>query len=282
MLFGNHLGEFDKLKYICRVLTILLIVSFLGNLTTGFLTYSLARSKRTIIVPSTISASLEVSDVEGDADYIRQMSIYAVGLLYQYTPFNAAARFQEFLFNFIPSQHVNYLRAQLQKQLKEIQRTKIAETIHIDNVFFEKKNTVLLTGVLTRYSIGEQIGNEKIYIDLEYRFINGGFKIEVIRNITAQEYNLRARNYTDQQRKRAKRADERNDRVIEQHEKENPKPLDVGPDAQNASELFRSAPEFSGSNSSSPGDPDDSSEEFDRVRGTELFGEILDESEEQQ
>ena len=274
MLFGNHLGEFDKLKYICRILTILLIVSFLGNIVSGFLTYSLARSKRTIIVPSTISASLEVSDIDGDADYIRQMSIYAVGLLYQYTPFNAAARFQEFLFNFIPTQHVNYLRAQLQKQLKEIQRTKIAETIHVENVFFEKKNTILLTGVLTRYSVGEQIGHEKIYIDLEYRFLNGGFKIEVIRNITAQEYNLRVRNYTDQQHKRNLRADERNERVIEQHEKDNPKPFDDGKDVQNSSELFKTAPEFSRGDSSDPASSGNNG--YDEAKGNELFREPIE------
>ena len=270
MLFGNHLGEFDKLKYICRILTILLVVSFLGNIVSGFLTYSLARSKRTIIVPSTISASLEVSDIDGDADYIRQMSIYAVGLLYQYTPFNAAARFQEFLYNFIPTQHVNYLRAQLQKQLKEIQRTKIAETIHIENVFFEKKNTILLTGVLTRYSVGQQIGHEKVYIDLEYRFLNGGFKIEVIRNITAQEYNLRVRNYTDQQHKRNLRADERNDRVLEQHEKDNPTVVDYGKEAQNSSELFKTSPEFSSGDSS---DPASSNNGYDETKGNELFRE---------
>jgi type IV conjugative transfer system protein TraE len=220
MLWTKFIGEHDKLRYLCTVLAFLLAVSLLGNLAEGFLVYSLARSKRTIITPSHIAAQIEVSDFEGDPSYIRQMSIYAVELLYQYTPYNAAPRFQEFLINFVPTRNIDVLRVQLQTRLHQIQETKVSESFHVEDVVFEKKNTLLMSGFLNRFTAGQQIGNEKIYLEMEYRIVNGGLKIEVIRNITAQNYNTRTRLSTDVERKSAKSAESRNERVRSKNERE--------------------------------------------------------------
>jgi type IV conjugative transfer system protein TraE len=220
MLWTKFIGEHDKLRYLCTVLSFLLAVSLLGNLAEGFLVYSLARSKRTIITPSHIAAQIEVSDFEGDPSYIRQMSIYAVELLYQYTPYNAAARFQEFLINFVPTRNIDVLRVQLQTRLHQIQETKVSESFHVEDVVFEKKNTLLLSGFLNRFTAGQQIGNEKIYLEMEYRIVNGGLKIEVIRNITAQNYNTRTRVNTDIERKNAKSVESRNERVRNKNERD--------------------------------------------------------------
>jgi type IV conjugative transfer system protein TraE len=220
MLWTKFIGEHDKLRYLCTVLSFLLAVSMLGNLAEGFLVYSLARSKRTIITPSHIAAQMEVSDFEGDPSYIRQMSIYAVELLYQYTPYNAAPRFQEFLINFVPTRNIDVLRIQLQTRLHQIQETKVSESFHVEDVVFEKKNTLLMSGFLNRFTAGQQIGNEKVYFEMEYRIINGGLKIEVIRNITAQNYNTRTRHSTDIDRKSAKSVESRNERVRSKTERE--------------------------------------------------------------
>jgi type IV conjugative transfer system protein TraE len=220
MLWTKFIGEHDKLRYLCTVLTFLLAVSLLGNLAEGFLVYSLARSKRTIITPSHIAAQMEVSDFEGDPSYIRQMSIYAVELLYQYTPYNAAPRFQEFLINFVPTRNVDVLRVQLQTRLRQIQETKVSESFHVEDVVFEKKNTLLMSGFLNRFTAGQQIGNEKIYLEMEYRIVNGGLKIEVIRNITAQNYNTRTRLSTDVERRSAKSVESRNERERKKAERE--------------------------------------------------------------
>ncbi|MDR3176942.1 MAG: type IV conjugative transfer system protein TraE [Desulfovibrio sp.] len=213
MLWNNFLGEHDKLRYMTTALSFLLAVSLLGNLAEGFLVYSLAKSKRTIITPSHIAAQMEVSDFEGDPSYIRQMAIYAVELLYQYTPYNAAPRFQEFLINFVPTKNIDLLRVQLQGRLRQIQETKVSESLHVEELIFEKKNTVLMTGFLNRFTAGQQIGNEKIYLELEYRIVNGGLRIEVIRNISSQTYNTRARLLTDTERKQVKSTESRNERA---------------------------------------------------------------------
>jgi type IV conjugative transfer system protein TraE len=213
MLWTKFFGEHDKLRYLCTVLSFLLAVSMIGNLAEGFLVYSLAKSKRTIITPSHIAAQMEVSDYEGDPSYIRQMGIYAVELLYQYTPYNASARFQEFLINFVPTRNIDVLRVQLQTRLHQIQETKVSESFHVEDVVFEKKNTLLMSGYLNRFTAGQQIGNEKVYLELEYRIVNGGLRIEVIRNIPAQNFNTRTRITVDTERKSSKAAESRNERV---------------------------------------------------------------------
>jgi type IV conjugative transfer system protein TraE len=216
MLLGNLIGAQDKLKYMCTVLVVLVCLLLVCNLIEGFLLYSLARSKRTIITPSYLAASMEVSDTDGDPSYIRQIAIYAIGLLYQYTPYNATDRFQEFLVNFVPAKNIDLLRAQLQDRLRKIQETKVSESFHIEEVVFEKKNTLLMSGVLNRYTAGQQVGNEKIYLEIHYQVINGGFRIEVITNVSAQNYNARLRSLTNAGRAAAKSVDQRNKRVQEQ------------------------------------------------------------------
>ena len=216
MLLGKLIGEHEKLRYMCTVLVVLVCLLLVCNLTEGFMLYSLAKSKRTIITPSYLAASMEVSDSDGDPSYIRQIAIYSISLLYQYTPYNATDRFQEFLINFVPAKNIDLLRVQLQDRLRKIQETKVSESLHVDEVVFEKKNTLLISGVLNRYTAGQQVGNEKIYLEIHYHVVNGGFRIDVITNVSAQNYNARLRSLTSAGRAAAKSADQRNKRVQEQ------------------------------------------------------------------
>lgn len=188
MLLGKVRSEFDRLKFRAASQTVIIVVLGIGLTVNGFLLWSMSRSKRTIIIPSTVLAQIEVSDIDASPQYIRINTAYALSLLYSYTPASAAARFEEFLVSFVVPDKAQELRTVLLERLRQIQSVKVSESIEIEELVFEQRGALLVRSKIYRYTLGHPIATDPLYLRILYRITDGNLKISSILNLNAAEY----------------------------------------------------------------------------------------------
>lgn len=193
MNFKQFAHTWNGLKSQVKIQNFTIMVLALSIVVLSLLYYSATRAKRTVIVPSTIMAAMEVSDTDASPDFVRISTVYALSLLYSYTPATAAARYEEFLVAYVQLDKVRELRPMLMDRLRQIQSVKVAEQLEVEDFIFEKRGAVLVKGKTHRYSIGEPIATEGIYLRVLYQIRDGNLKIQSLMAMDAPEFNRRVR-----------------------------------------------------------------------------------------
>lgn len=160
-----------------RLLKFAVVVIGLGLVLNAFITYTLSRRARTIIVPPIVNARFEVSGSKLSDEYVKLMTRYVMSLAANYNPATARSNFDELLSLFDPD------------SFGEGKRTfyKLADTVetaHVTGSFFIQKITVdenkrqILVEGQKRLTANEQKVEEgpETYV-IDYGNNNGRFAI---------------------------------------------------------------------------------------------------------
>lgn len=225
MLWEKFQSRFEELRFKVKFQNISIIVLTIALTSMSFLFYSAMRAKRTIIVPSTLMAQLEISDIDASPQFIKTNVGYALSLLYSYTPASAASRFEEFLISFVQLERAKELRILLLDRLRQIQQVKVSESIEIEDLVFEKRGALLVRSKIYRYTLGYPIATEPLYLRILYQIRDGNFKISSLVNLTTADYSRLLRSQQidgkkieeqDRKRERGERNKEKADEREEQ------------------------------------------------------------------
>ena len=169
---------FMRFVIIVMCLTILVMSGFL---------YKMADSQRTIVVPSHLKSKVRVSNDYASPSYVRVMTSYLMGLLYDYTPYNINKRYTEFLY-YVPVESYKEVKSKLDTRIAEIERTHVSEDLKIEKFKIAKDGLALIQGKVTRYASGQTIGNEEIRLKVRYQINHGGFQIVGFKSLSDREY----------------------------------------------------------------------------------------------
>lgn len=148
----------------------------------------MANRARVIIVPTHLAAQVEMQGEKASPEYIRIMLLHMTGLLYTYTPNNIMDQYREFL-AYLPAEKLLSVKEQLQHRIDQIAKLKINETFLAKDVLFYQPGVGLVSGRTIRWSAGQELATEELYLKYEYQIKNGGFRIEAISLLTAGEFN---------------------------------------------------------------------------------------------
>jgi conjugal transfer pilus assembly protein TraE len=172
--YVNQLSDHQASNKLLKVTVILLTGALLLNM---FMTYILSKRARTIVVPPVINTQFEVSGDKLSDDYVRLMSRYIIGLVYNFNPDTAKASFEEALSLWDPETY-----SERQKEFYEMLDT--IKTAHVSSTFYiqtvridDKKKEIEIQGQKKQYSNDNIIRNGPETYTIEYKNINGRFHI---------------------------------------------------------------------------------------------------------
>lgn len=147
-----------------------------------------ANRARVIVVPTHLAAQIEMRGERASPEYIRIMLLHLTNLLYTYTPYSIMEQYREFL-AYLPAEKILSVKEQLQHRIDQIAKLKINETFLAKEVLMPKPGVCLVSGKTIRWSAGQELATEELYLKYEYQINNGGFRIEAISLLTSGEYN---------------------------------------------------------------------------------------------
>lgn len=177
MEMNKYIEQRNNLIANNRLLKLAVVMIGLGLVVNAFVTYSLSKRARTIIVPPVVNARFEISGYRLSDDYVKLMTRYIMGLAANYTPTTARNNFDELLGLYDPDTH-----GEGKKTLYKLADT--VETAHVTGSFFiqkitidENKRQILVEGQkrLTANEKKVEEGSETYIID--YGNNNGRFAI---------------------------------------------------------------------------------------------------------
>lgn len=169
-----------------RLLKFAVIMLGLGLVGNAFVTYSLSKRARTVIVPPVVNTRFEISGSRLSDEYVKLMTRYIMSLAANYTPLTARNNFDELLGVYDPDSH-----DEGKKTFYKLADT--VETAHVTGSFFiqkiavdEKKGQILVEGQ-KRLTANEQKVEEgpETYV-IDYRNNNGRFAILNLSRKTTQ------------------------------------------------------------------------------------------------
>jgi len=148
----------------------------------------MAGRARVIIVPTHLAAQVEMKGERASPEYVRIMLLHMTNLLYTYTPYNIMEQYREFL-AYLPAEKLAPVKEQLQHRIDQIAKLKINETFQAREVLLSAPGVCLVSGKTVRWSAGQELATEELYLKYEYQIKDGGFRIEAISLLTSGEYN---------------------------------------------------------------------------------------------
>lgn len=182
-LYSDHLkdasSKFKLSMYSNIVMAIIIAALAITN-------QYLARTVRTIIVPTHLAAQLEFKGSHASPEYSRVMLIYMTHLLYTYTPKSITTQYKEFL-AYVPAESLDGVKANLQKRINQISKLRVNETFmpnSENDVIFLDDNTAVVDGRTIRRSGSEELATEDLILKYSFRITNGGFRIDEVSLLT--------------------------------------------------------------------------------------------------
>jgi conjugal transfer pilus assembly protein TraE len=160
-----------------RLLKLAVVTIGLGLVVNAFITFSLSKRARTVIVPPVVNTRFEISGSRLSDEYVKVMTRYVMSLAANYTPITVRSNFDELLGLYDPGSY-----AEGKRTFYKLADT--VETAHVTGSFFiqkitvdENKREILVEGV-KRLTANEQKVEEgaETYI-IAYVNDNGRFSI---------------------------------------------------------------------------------------------------------
>ena len=177
MNLSHYLEEKQNVVATNRLLKFVMIVLGVALVVNGFITYSLSKRARTIILPPSVGAAVEVSGDRLSDEYLRMMTRYVIGLVCTYNPASARRNFEEALGLADPDAY-----PQLKKELYELADT--VEMAKVTNVFFirrilvnDRERRIEIEGDKKQYANEQKIKDVPEAWILEYTNRNGRFAV---------------------------------------------------------------------------------------------------------
>lgn len=188
MLWSNYKGKIDTMRFKITAQLITIVFLSLALTVSSFVSYSSFRSKRTVIIPSTINAALEISDIDASPSFLKTSIFYALSLLYSYTPDSVTARYQEFLVSFVDSSKIQELREDMSDRINSINKTKISQSFEPEEIVYIRNGVALVSGRLFPSVLGQAISTDVLFLQVEYRIVSGNLRITGVTQLNQTDY----------------------------------------------------------------------------------------------
>jgi conjugal transfer pilus assembly protein TraE len=173
----KYVEERNKLIAGNRLLKLALILLGIGLVLNAFITYSLSKRARTIIVPPVINTRFELSGYRLSDEYVKLMTRYIMDLSANYTPQTARANFDELLSLYDPDASGEG-RKTFYKLADTVETAKVTASFFIRKITIDEGKRQILVEGQKRLSANEQKVEEgqEGYL-IEYGNNNGRFTI---------------------------------------------------------------------------------------------------------
>jgi len=160
----------------------------LGLVINMFITYSVYRSKRTIIIPAPLKASLSISDIDVSPETLRIMVYDALDLLYSYFPDSAENRFDTFMKAYAFPSRLKDMHDLLRERLDDILKQKKSQSFEPQDFQVIGKGTILVAGKIIPSTLGQTAKPEPVFMQIEYRIDEGSVKILSFTELSRTQY----------------------------------------------------------------------------------------------
>lgn len=189
-IFSDDLRDTGAKYRLLLCANILLVFMVIGL---AIHTMWMANRARVIIVPTHLAAQMEMKGERASPEYVRIMLLHMTNLLYTYTPYSIMDQYREFL-AYLPPEKLLPVKERLQHRIDQIAKLKINETFQANEVVLPQPGVCLISGKTIRWSAGQELATEELYLKYEYQIKDGGFRIEAISLLSSGEYNALLRN----------------------------------------------------------------------------------------
>lgn len=183
-IFSEDFRDVSSKYRILLCANILLVLMVIGL---AVHTVWMANRARIIIVPTHLAAQVELQGERASPEYVRIMVLHFTNLLYTYTPYNILEQYREFL-AYIPADTLLAVKDQLQHRIDQIAKLKINESFLPKEVLMPRPGEALVAGRTIRWSAGQELATEDLYLKYTYQIKDGGFKINELSLLSSNEY----------------------------------------------------------------------------------------------
>lgn len=183
----KYLNQLSEHQANNKLLMLVIIILSAGLIFNGFVSYLLSRRARTIIVPPVVNTQFEVSGEKLSDDYVRMMSRYIIGLVYNFNPDSAQASFEEALSLWDPAAY-SERKKEFYDVLDTIKTAHVSSSFNIQSIRIDDKaKQIEIQGQKKQYSNDSIIKNGPETYHLTYKNINGRFYIASLRQQSQKE-----------------------------------------------------------------------------------------------
>lgn len=168
---ANYLYGARLLKFTVVILVVLLIVN-------SFVTYTMIKNQKTILVPPSISTQAYVGGSDASEEYLKAMARYISALVLNYNPTVARAQFNDFLKLVSPSTFPAYKDA-FYSLAEKIETSQVSSVYYVSQIKVNKKEgSMIILGLLNQWTQDKQfITNESKQYILKYKINDGMFSV---------------------------------------------------------------------------------------------------------
>jgi conjugal transfer pilus assembly protein TraE len=160
-----------------RLLKLAVVMIGIGLVINAFVTYSLSKRARTIIVPPVINTRFELSGSRLSDEYVKLMTRYVMSLAANYNPSTARNNFEELLSLYDPESHGEGKKT-FYKLADTVETARITGSFFIQKIRIDEGKRQILVEGQKRLSANEQRVEEgpEVYV-IDYANSYGRFAI---------------------------------------------------------------------------------------------------------
>ena len=179
----KFVSEHKRLAGSNAVLRLAVILLFLSLVVNAFISYSMAKRVRTVILPPVVNERIEVSGTKFSDSYLRLMSRYITGLARNYTPTSARANFDELLTLFDPSVYVEN-KTRLYSLASTVEMARVTSVWTPDTISWDEgKREIIVRGLRKEYVGDQKTSDARESYAIGYSNVNGRFAITRIAQV---------------------------------------------------------------------------------------------------
>ncbi len=170
----NDLADSKANNKLFKAAVYLLSIGLIFN---AFITYTLSKRARTIVVPPMVNTQFEISGNKLSEDYVRMMTRYVIGLAYSFNPDSARQNFEELLSLWDPASYADR-KKEFYDLVDTIKTARVTSQFFIQSIRVDDKNrTIEVTGQKRQYADDKIIKDGPETYTIEYTNNNGRFAV---------------------------------------------------------------------------------------------------------
>jgi len=177
MELTKYIEEKNNLIANNRLLKLAVIVLGFGLVLNAFITYSLSKRARTIIVPPVVNTKFELSGYHLSDEYVKLMTRYIMGLAANYNPSTARNNFDELLSLYDPDASTEG-RKTFYKLADTVETAKVTASFFIHKILIDEgKQQILVEGQKRLIANEQKVEEGEADYIIDYANNNGRFSI---------------------------------------------------------------------------------------------------------
>ena len=173
----KYLNDLTESKANNKLFKLFVYFMGIGLIFNAFITYTLSKRARTIVVPPVVNTQFEISGDNLSEDYVRMMTRYVIGLAYNYNPDSARQSFEELLSLWDPASYADR-KKEFYDMVETIRTARVTSQFFIQSIHVDDKNrTIEVTGQKRQYADDKIIKDGPETYTIEYTNNNGRFAV---------------------------------------------------------------------------------------------------------